>query len=480
MRPCIAMVAAAVLAGGTQTGPGAPQAVSLVKVYRQAECRKPPSSAWAPAAAGTRLAAEDSLRTLNNSYADLQLDPPNRFRLKENAVLRVERILGESKDADGSVVRLTDLGILQGEVVARLDKLPAGTRLVLKSPVAIAAVRGTGFSMAVTGVAKSTDVAVANGSVRVEAVGEPDKRVTVDPGRRTTVSPWAGALLRAKGTGLPSRELLLKRLDDPRVPLKDARDLLERLRNPSPSLARIMISGEARVTAPADIVDAPEAEKWARTEARYRAQKAIIGKLETIMLDGKETVGDLMNRDPALCRRLLEVTNAASVAASDYSAAAREASVRLEFPLETVRKITGREMTRAWKGIAPVSLTDYAALFGGFIRASTERAATVDAYRRLAEKIYGTVVNSSTTLKDFAVRNDQVDIAVKGVVQGAGEVSKTYYSDGSIDVTLEIAGAAVKGSLAAVPGLALGAHYMASPAALDADDFIRLLALNGI
>ena len=480
MKPALALLAAALLIGGTQAGPGAPQGVSFVKVYRQAEYQKPPSGAWAPAAAGTKLAADDSVRTLNNSYADLQMDPPNRFRLRENSILKVERILSESKDADGTVVRLTDLGILKGEIVALLDKLPAGTRLTLKSPVAIAAVRGTGFSVAVGGDAKTTDVAVASGSVRVEAVGEPDKRVTVNPDQRTTVSPWAGALLRAKGTGLPPRELLLRRLEDPKVPVKDVKDLLERLKNPAPSLARIMIGGEARVTAPADIADAADAEQWARAEARYRAQKGIIDKLETIMLSGNETVGDLMNKDPKICRAILEATNGASVAASDYSTAGRTASVRLEFPLETVRKITGRDMTLAWKGIAPVSLTDYAALFGGFIRAATERAATVDAYRRLAEKIYGTVVNSSTTLKDFAVQNDQVDIAVKGVVQGAGEVSKTYYSDGSIDVTLEIAGAAVKGSLVSVPGLALGEQYMASPAALDADDFIRLLSLDQI
>lgn len=104
----------------------------------------------------------------------------------------------------------------------------------------------------------------------------------------------------------------------------------------------------------------------------------------------------------------------------------------------------------------------------------------MDAYRRLAEKIHGTVVTSSTTLRDFAVADDRVDIAVNGLVQGAEEVAKTYYSDGSIDVTLEIGGATLKEGLASIPGLSLGAQYLASPAALDADDCIRLLGLGGI
>lgn len=479
MRQALAAFAAALLVGGTQSDRAMPREVSLIKVYRNAEFRKGSSGTWAPAAAGASLAADDSLRTLNNSYADLQLDPPNRFRLKENALLKVERIFSESKDADGSVVRLTDLGILKGEVIARLDKLPAGARLNMKSPVAVAAVRGTGFSVTVAD-SKATGVAVANGSVRVEAAVDPDKAVTVTGDRRTTVAPWSGALLRAKGTGLPPRELLVKRLGDPKVPLKDAQELLDRLKNPSPSLSRLVISGEGRAAAPPEIADPADAEVWARTEARHRAQKAIIDKLGLVMLSGNETVGDLMNRDPKVCRGMLDAANGAAVAASEYSAADRRASCALELSLERVRAIAGRDMALAWKGIAPVTLADYAAVFGGFIRAATERAATVDAYRRLAEKIYGTVVTSSTTLKDFAVQNDQVDIAVKGVVQGAGEVSKTYYSDGSIDVTLEIAGPAVKGSLAGVPGLALGEQYMASPSAIDADDFIRLMALGRI
>ena len=125
MRYVLAALAAAILLGGRRDGREAAREVTLIRIHRQAECRKGLSGPWAPAAAGTRLTADDSLRTSNNSYADLQLDPPNRFRLNENALLKVERVFAEEKDAGGSLVRLTDLGILKGEVIARLDNLPA-------------------------------------------------------------------------------------------------------------------------------------------------------------------------------------------------------------------------------------------------------------------------------------------------------------------------------------------------------------------
>ncbi len=480
MRYVLAALAAAILLGGRRDGREAAREVTLIRIHRQAECRKGRSGPWTPAAAGTRLTEDDSLRTSNNSYADLQLDPPNRFRLNENALLKVERVFAEEKDAGGSLVRLTDLGLLKGEVIARLDNLPAGTRLSLKSPVAVAAVRGTAFSVTVTGDANATGVAVAGGSVRVEAAGDAEKRVTVGPDRRTTVAPWSGARLRAKGTGLPPKGLLVKRLADPKIPLKDARELLNRLENPSPTLSGLAVEGEGRAAAPADILDPSEAEARARTDARQLAQKMIIEKLGLIMLSGDETLGGMMDRDAGLCRAILDATNGAAVLSSAYTAADRTASVRLSFPLEKVRLIAGREIALAWRGISPVPPAEYSAAFGGFIRAATERAATVDAYRRLAERIYGTVVNSSTTLKDFAVRDDRIEVAVKGVVRGAEEISRTYYSDGSIDVTLELPGAAVKGGLAGAGGLELGEHYVASPSAIEADDFIRLMALDRI
>lgn len=448
---------------------------TITKVYRNAEYLEGKSKAWTPATAGTNLQKDDSLKTLNNSYADLQLDPPNRFRLKENTVLKIEQLQKEAKEPDGSVVKLTELGLLKGEVLARLDKLPANVRLSLRSPVAIAAVRGTTFAIGVRGDAKTTWVAVSEDRVRVQSAGEPGKYVNLDAQQQTTVSPWDVAFLSATGTGLPPKKMLIERLSDPKVSIKDTKKLLERLEKPKPSLKEIIIGADAKAATPTDDKDAGEAERLAMEKARDKARKQIIDKLRMIRLSEEETIGDLMDGDAKTCEAILTYTLKAKTVKAEYDKSERYATVRLDLPLEPVVGIIKRDISFAWKDIQPISQVEYAAAFGGFIRIATERAAEVDAYRRLAEKIYGTVIDSETTLKNFAVKNDQVKVAVKGIVRGAEEVSKIYYSDGSIDVVLRIDGDVVKGTVAPIAGDIFGKNYMASPAAISAEDFIDLL-----
>lgn len=471
-------VAAVCACVGLHAAQGTFARISVIRVYRAAEYLAPPAADWKPARAGAPLKAEDSLRTSNNSYVDMEFDPPNRFRLKENSLLKIERLYEESKEAGGSVVRLTDLGLLRGEVIARLDKLPAEVRLSLRSPAAIAAVRGTGFLIDVGSDGMTTGVAVSNGIVSVQAEGEPGKRVNVGADQETTVSPWGAALLRAKGTGLPPKEMLLKRLGDPKVPFEDAKSLLERLKSPRPSLGNLVLAVRGEAVAPPEMEARAEAERWAREEAARRARVQILEKMKMILLSGDETMGDLMGKDETVRRKILSEIAGATVSKSEYDERERLAVVRVELPMERIRRAVGRDILLAWKEITPIGMTEYAAAFGGLIRATTERAATVDAYRRLAEKIYGTVVTSTTTLRDFVIKDDRIEIAVKGVVKGAEEVSKTYYSDGSIDVVLEVRGSAVRAGIAPVAGDILGEHYMASPTVIDAQEFVDLLALK--
>jgi hypothetical protein len=456
-------------------GPAQLPPVTVTKVYRNVEYLKGEEKGWAPAVVGTRLVTKDSLRTYNNSYADMQLDPPNRFRLKENAVLKIERLEEEIKEPDGSVVKLTDLDLLKGELLARLDKLPSGTCLNLRSPVAIAAVRGTTFAVGVGDYPRTTQVAVFGDRVRVQSAGEPKKYVTLSPQQHTTVSPWDLAVLSARGTGVPPKKMIVKMLGDPNVPIKNAKELLGRLERPQPSLEHIVLGATSSVVAPKEIADSGEEEKWAVDEARYRAQRQIITKMEMIRLSKEETIGDLMNKDTAICGALMDYTLKANVVKEEYDKSGHCATVLLELPLQPVRKIIKRDISFAWNDIKAISLEDYAATFGGLIRVATERAARVDAYRRLAEKIYGTVIDVETTLENFAVKNDQVKMVVSGVVQGAEEVSKTYYSDGSIDTVLRIAGNNVRKGVAPLTGDVFGKNYMASPTAIHADEFFDLL-----
>ncbi|MEE9500423.1 MAG: FecR domain-containing protein [Candidatus Omnitrophota bacterium] len=117
----------------------------------------------------------------------------------------------------------------------------------------------------------------------------------------------------------------------------------------------------------------------------------------------------------------------------------------------------------------------YGKTFGALARVTTKRAAVTDAHRKLAEKIYGVVIDSETTLEDHAVKNDVIRTTVKGVVRGAKEVSTIYYSDGSIQVIMETEATKVRKSLIHITGDIYGIDCILGPDVLETSDFEEFL-----
>jgi hypothetical protein len=66
------------------------------------------------------------------------------------------------------------------------------------------------------------------------------------------------------------------------------------------------------------------------------------------------------------------------------------------------------------------------------------RAAKVDAYRNLLEITKGVRVDSTTTIKDFAVESDIINTQVDGLVKGAVVVDQQYMSDGTVEVRIRM------------------------------------------
>lgn len=67
------------------------------------------------------------------------------------------------------------------------------------------------------------------------------------------------------------------------------------------------------------------------------------------------------------------------------------------------------------------------------------RAAKADAFRQLAEAIYGVHVNSETVVKDFITESDLIKTRVDGLIKGAEMVGEPkYMSDGSVEVEMQI------------------------------------------
>ncbi len=78
------------------------------------------------------------------------------------------------------------------------------------------------------------------------------------------------------------------------------------------------------------------------------------------------------------------------------------------------------------------------------------RAAIADAYRKLAEAVYGLELNSTTRVRDFVTENDDIRGAVDEFVRGIRVGEPTFYEDGSCEVPAEVTVAKVIETLQSV------------------------------
>jgi len=67
-----------------------------------------------------------------------------------------------------------------------------------------------------------------------------------------------------------------------------------------------------------------------------------------------------------------------------------------------------------------------------------KRAAEADAYRKLAEIVYGLQINSRTYVRDFAAENDEIRGEVDSFIKGIRLGTPRWYDDGSCEVPAEV------------------------------------------
>jgi len=122
-------------------------------------------------------------------------------------------------------------------------------------------------------------------------------------------------------------------------------------------------------------------------------------------------------------------------------------------------------------------------------RLGAERAAKIDALRNLLEAVKGVRIDSETTVVNAMTQSDIIHSKVQGYVRGAKVVDKRYFSDGGVEVIIEmpITGELADALLPAMGGLSipsagnlvytglivntkgLGLHPAMSPKILDED-----------
>lgn len=71
-------------------------------------------------------------------------------------------------------------------------------------------------------------------------------------------------------------------------------------------------------------------------------------------------------------------------------------------------------------------------------RLLARRASQLDAYRNLAERVYGTVIYGSSTVNDFVLNNDMFRTYVDSYIRGAKMVAVNEHSDGVVETVMEL------------------------------------------
>jgi len=72
------------------------------------------------------------------------------------------------------------------------------------------------------------------------------------------------------------------------------------------------------------------------------------------------------------------------------------------------------------------------------VRLQTERAAELDAYRKVLEIVKGVKVDSQWTVGDMMQSVPEVKTTVEGIIKGMKRIDTKYYSDGGVDVIVQV------------------------------------------
>lgn len=71
-------------------------------------------------------------------------------------------------------------------------------------------------------------------------------------------------------------------------------------------------------------------------------------------------------------------------------------------------------------------------------RLKAKRAAEIDAYRQLIERIYGLQLDSDTSVRDFVTERDEIDAEAQAFLRGAQTTAVRYTPDGIVEVEMKV------------------------------------------
>lgn len=180
-----AMVMLAVTLGLTfaynSTYAGAKRMATLTHIKGEVKVKAPDSAEWAAATDRMVVNEGDEVKTAAGSSAIIKMDDGSMVKIGPLAKMKME-----SMGKDGRHNK-TDIGVSIGKSWQRVNKLSADSSFKVKTPTAVAGVRGTFFSSEVE---QSTDSTFDcfDGAIDVASADDPNNTVPVTAGYRTQVT----------------------------------------------------------------------------------------------------------------------------------------------------------------------------------------------------------------------------------------------------------------------------------------------------
>jgi hypothetical protein len=127
---------AAVLYNGVITG-----------VHGEADIKKSGAQSWTIASQGYRLSQSDVIKIRDGAFVDMQFSRKGKasfkLRLRDNSQLTFTSL--QAGDADSRENIMLDLAI--GDILIRVDKLPAQSKFRVRTPTSMVGVKGTRFEV---------------------------------------------------------------------------------------------------------------------------------------------------------------------------------------------------------------------------------------------------------------------------------------------------------------------------------------------
>jgi hypothetical protein len=177
--------------------------------------------------------------------------------------------------------------------------------------------------------------------------------------------------------------------------------------------------------------------------AELDATRILAERIMGISLDGETTVKDLAAADDKVKGALsTTLKGVKTVGKPVYHEDGRVEVIRA-VKMRTLVESINQSLSKGNTAVSREYLTEEIDALGnaaipnsdGHARVMAKRAAELDVYRRLAERVAGVQITSDSSMKDFVVENDDIRAAFSNLVKSAEITSITYLDDNSAEVT---------------------------------------------